>query len=202
MDIIRPFPEVARNKRYLLVGTDYFTKWVEAKPLENIKDMDAKRFVWKKIVTQFGIPHTLILDNGLQLDSKAFRRYCCDLGITNRYSTSAYPQGNGLTEAVNKVIVNELKKRLDDTKGKWVEELLHVLWTYQTTPRKSTGEMPFSMTYGAKAVIPLEITFPMLRTGSFTPSNNDEFLGKSLDLIEEQRENAMFRLAYYQHKLK
>ena len=98
--------------------------------------------------------------------------------------------------------MNGLKKRLDDAKEKWVEELLHVLWTYWTTLRRSTGEMPFSMIYGAKVVIPLETGFPTLRTSSFTLSNNDELLGKSLDLIEEQRENAMVQLAYYQHKLK
>ena len=90
MDIVGPFPKVVGNKRYLLVGTDHFTKCVEAESLANIKDVDAKRFVWKNIVTQFGIPHTLISDNGLQFDSKAFKRYCCDLGITNRYFISAY----------------------------------------------------------------------------------------------------------------
>ena len=58
------------------------------------------------------------------------------------------------------------------------------------------------MTYRAKAVIPLKIGFPTLRTSSFTPSSNDGLLEKSLDLIEEQRENAIVQLAYYQHKLK
>ena len=58
------------------------------------------------------------------------------------------------------------------------------------------------MTYGAEAVIPLEIGFPTLRTSAFTSDGNDELLGKSLDLIEERRENAMVQLAYYQHKLK
>ena len=80
--------------------------------------MDANKFVWKNIVTRFGVPHTLISDNDLQFDSKSFRRYCCDLGIMNRYSTLAYPQGNGQAEAVNKIIVNGLKKRLDDAKGR------------------------------------------------------------------------------------
>ena len=117
-----------------MVDTGYFTKRVEAEPLANIKDVDAKKFIWKNIVSRFGVPHTLISDNGLQFDSKAFRRYCCDLGITNKYSTLAYPQGNEQAEAVNKVIVNGLKKRLDDVKGRWVEELPHVLWTYRTTP--------------------------------------------------------------------
>ena len=53
------------NKKYLLVSTDYFTKWVEAEPLANIRDVDAKKFIWKNIVTRFGVPHMLILDNDL-----------------------------------------------------------------------------------------------------------------------------------------
>ena len=95
-----------------------------------------------------------------------------------------------------------MKKRLDDAKGKWVEELPHVLWTYRTTPRKSTRETPFSLTYGAEAVIPLEIGFPTTRTSSFNPKDNDEQLTRNLDLIEEKREDTIVQLAYYQQKLK
>ena len=62
--------------------------------------------------------------------------------------------------------------------------------------------MPFSMTYGAETLFPLETGFPTLRTSSFTSNSNNGLLEKSLDLIEEQRENAMIQLAYYQHKLK
>ena len=78
----------------------------------------------------------------------------------------------------------------------------HVLWTYRTMPRRSTGETPFSMTYGAKAVIPLETGFPTLKTSTFSSDNNDAMLERSLDLIEERRESTMVQLAYYQHKLK
>ena len=98
--------------------------------------------------------------------------------------------------------MNGLKKRLDDAKGRWVEKLPHVLWTYRTAPRKSTGETPFSMTYGAEAVILLKNGFPTMRTSTFTSNGNDELLKKNLDLVEEWRENAMVQLAYYQHKLK
>ena len=180
LDIVGPFPKAIGSKKYLLVGTDYFTKWVEAELLANIRDVDVKRFIWKNIVTRFGVPHTLISDNGLQFDSKTFRKYCSDLGIKNRYSNPTYPQGNGQVEAVNKVIVSGLKRRLDDAKGRWVEELPHILWTYRTTPRQSTGETPFSMTYGAEAVIPLETGFPTLRTNAFTSDDNDKLLEKSL----------------------
>ena len=93
--------------------------------------------------------------------------------------------------------MNGLKKKLDGAKGRWVEELLHVLWTYRTTPRRSTGEIPFSITYEAKVVIPLETSFPTLRTNSFNPSSNNELLEKSLDFIKERRESVMVQLAYY-----
>ena len=83
-----------------------------------------------------------------------------------------------------------------------MEELPYVLWTGRTTPRRSTGEIPFSMTYGAKAVIPLETGFPTLSTSSFNPSDNNEHLKENLDLIEKKRENAMVQLAYYRQKLK
>ena len=66
--------------------------------------------------------------------------------------------------------MSELKKRLDDAKGKLVEELSHVLWTYQTILRRLIGETPFSMTYGVEAVIPLETGFLTLGMSSFTLS--------------------------------
>ena len=103
LDIVEPFPQAIGNQRWLLVGTDYFTKWVEAEPLANIRDVDAKRFIWRNIITRFGVPHTLISDNGLQFDSKAFQKYCGELGIRNRYSTPMYPQGNGQAQVTNKV---------------------------------------------------------------------------------------------------
>ena len=58
------------------------------------------------------------------------------------------------------------------------------------------------MTYGAEAVLPLETKFPMLKSSTFTPRNNNELLGRSLDLAKEKREKAMIQLAYYHQKLK
>ena len=92
---------------------------------------------------------------------------------------------------MNKVIVNVLKKRLDEARGKWVDEIPHVLWTYQTTPRRSTGETLFSMTYVSEAVILLEIGFLTLRTSLFNLEKNNQLLREHLDLADERRELAM-----------
>ena len=101
----------------MLVAVNYFTKWAEVEALANIRDVDVKKFVWKNIITRFGVPDSLISDNGLQFDNRSFREFCSNLGIKNRYSSPAYPQSNGQAEAVNKVIVNGLKRRLEGAKG-------------------------------------------------------------------------------------
>ena len=70
LDIIRSFPWVSGNRRYVVVMTYYFTKWVEAEALANIRDVGVKKFEWRNVVTRFGVPRALVSDNGLQFDSK------------------------------------------------------------------------------------------------------------------------------------
>ena len=127
LDIVGPFSRATRNWRFVLEAVDYFTKWGEVEALANIWDVDVKKFVWRNIVTRFVIPESLVLDNGLQFDSKAFREFCGNLGITNQYSTPTYPQSNGQVEVTNKAIVNGLKRRLEGAKGRWADELPSVL---------------------------------------------------------------------------
>ena len=112
--------------------------------------------------------------------------YCSNLGIINKYSTPAYPQSNGQTKATNKTIINGLKKRLEWAKGNWAEELLNILWAYRTTSRRSTGETPFSMTYGVEAVIPVKIGLSCVRFIDFLQSDNDICMVKNLDSLEER----------------
>ena len=176
LDILGPFPQAIGNQRFVLVAVDYFTKWAEAEALANIRDVDVKKFVWKNIVTRFGVPNTLISDNGMQFDSRAFRDFCRDLGIINRYSTPAYPQSNGQAEAVNKTILSGLKKRLDGAKGNWAKELPNVLWACQMMPCKSTGETSFSLTYGAEVVILAEVNMCNAQIDRFNPIYNDQMM--------------------------
>ena len=152
-------------------------------------------------MTRFGVLESLVSDNGLQFDSKAFCEFCSGLGITNRYSTPAYPQSNGQAEATNKAIVKGLKRRLEGAKGRWVKELPSVLWAYRTTLRRSTGETPFSLTYEAEAVIPAEVNLCNSQVSGFGPVENLELMLKQLNLLEECQESATIWLVEYQQKL-
>ena len=197
LDIVGPFPPATGNRKFVLVVVDYFTKWVKAKALANIRDVDVKKFVWRNIVTRFGVPESLVSDNGLQFDSKAFHKFYSDLSIKNRYSTLTYPQSNSQAEATNKVIVNGLKKRLEGTKDWWAEELPNVLWAYRTNHRRSTGETPFSLMYGVEAVKLAKVILCSAQVTEFAFTKNDELIMEQLDLLEEYRESVITRLAEY-----
>ncbi|XP_028071391.1 uncharacterized protein LOC114273779 [Camellia sinensis] len=118
--------------------------------------------------------------------------------IEYRNSSPGYPQSNGQAKASNKTIINGVKKQLEHAKRKWIEELPHVLWAYRTTARRSTGETPYSLTYGMEAIIPLEVGFPTFRSELFESSSNEKAIAQALDMAEGRREAALIRLEAYQ----
>ncbi|XP_072089167.1 uncharacterized protein [Arachis hypogaea] len=182
IDLVGPFPTAPGQLRYLIVAIDYYTKWIEAEPLASITATQCRKFVWRQIITRFGIPEVIISDNGTQFTDKKFRELLEGLHISHRFSSVEHPQTNGQVESANKIIVKGLKKRLDEAKGLWAEELGSVLWSYRTTPQTSTGETPFRLTYGVEAVIPVEIGNPSPRK---TVGGNDEEAER--DLVDEER---------------
>ena len=101
LNIMGPFPTAMRQLKFLVMGIDYFTKWVEAEALATITEKNAWSFVWRCIVCRFGIPRVLVSDNGKQFDNDSFRDFCLQLGIRNHYSFPAHPQANGQVEVTN-----------------------------------------------------------------------------------------------------
>ncbi|CAL9005090.1 unnamed protein product [Prunus brigantina] len=108
---------------------------------------------------------------------------------------------NGQVEAVNKIIKRTLKTRLDKAKGCWPELLPEVLWSYRTTFRTSTGETPFSLSFGTEAVAPVEIGQPTYRTSTYEAEANNEQLALNLDLIDELRDQSNMRNVAYKRRV-
>ena len=131
--MIGPMPTARPTFKYAVVVVDYFTKRAEAKPLAVISSKKVQEFIWESIICRFGIPHEIVSDNGTQFDSYEFRDFCNDLGIKKSFSSVEHPQINGQVEVVNKIIKFNLKMKLEERKGLWVEELPKVLWAYKTT---------------------------------------------------------------------
>ena len=158
--------------KYAVVTVDYITKWVKAKPLATIFSQKVQEFVWESIICHFGIPHEIVSENGTQFDSNEFRAFCDDFWSKKSFSSVDHLQTNGQVEPVNKIIKFNLKKKLEERKGLWVEELLKVLWAYKMTSRTTTGEAPFSLAYTVEAMIPVEIGVPSLRRDMYNQEEN------------------------------
>uniref|UniRef100_A0A2N9F6T8 Uncharacterized protein n=1 Tax=Fagus sylvatica TaxID=28930 RepID=A0A2N9F6T8_FAGSY len=201
LDIMGPLPVGRRQLKFLVVGIDYFTKWVEAEPLATITEKNIRGFVWKAIICRFGIPRAFISDNGRQFDNSPFREFCEELGIHNHYSSPGHPQANGQVEVTNRSLLKMIKTRLEGAKGLWPEELPNILWAYRTTARTPTGETPFRLTYGTEAVIPVEVGLTTWRTNNYDEESNDAQLRSNLDLVDEIRDQAEARTRVYQQRM-
>ena len=94
---------------FLVVGIDYFIKWVEAEALATITEKNIRNFVWRNIIYRYGIPRVLISDNGKQFDNTCLGDFCSKLGIQNHYSSPAHPQANGQIEVTNRSLLKIIK---------------------------------------------------------------------------------------------
>ncbi|XP_063941355.1 uncharacterized protein LOC108201357 [Daucus carota subsp. sativus] len=200
IDLIGELPKAKGGVGYAVVAVDYFTKWAEAMPLATITAKKITSFVFNSIVCRFGIPFKLISDNGKQFDSRELKKLCDDLNIRRNFAAVYHPQSNGQTEAINKIIKHTLKAKLEEKKGDWPEELPMVLWSYNTTPRTTTGESPFMLTYGCEAMVPVEVGAGSFRRDHFQEEDNAVNQRLHLDMLEEVRRESQVRLAAYQQR--
>ncbi|XP_064971613.1 uncharacterized protein LOC135616356 [Musa acuminata AAA Group] len=197
LDLLGPFPPASGQRKYIVVGVDYFTKWVEAEPLATITERQIEKFVWRNLVTRFGLPKTIITDNGPQFASGKFREFCESHGIQLKFSSVAYPQTNGLAEVTNRSILDELKRRVFAARSAWTDELPSVLWSLCTTPKTATGESPYSLAFRTEAVLPPEVAIPTPRTKNYDERTTNEGLRADLDMLEERRANAHLKALSY-----
>ena len=196
-----PFPIAVRQLKFLVVGIDYFTKWVEAEALATIMEKNIWGFIWRCIICRFGIPRVLVLDNGKQFDNDSFRDFCSRLGIRNHYSSPAHLQPNGQVKVTNRFLLKIIKTWLDGAKGIWPEELPSILWAYKTMARTPIAETPFWLTYGSEVVIRTEVGLISYRVHNHNESKNDKAIRLQLDLVDEVRATAEQRLARYQDRM-
>ena len=200
MDILGPFPIASGQRKFLVVAIDYFTKWIEAKPLAKITTKQIAHFFWENIICRYGIPRVLVTDNRTQFNNEEFRSYCDENDIDLRFTSVAHPQANGQAEVANRIILDGLKKRVERSRNTWVDELLPILWAYRTTYKVTTQATPFLLAYGAEAVVPMKISHTSPRITAFEREANEEGMKLSLHLIDEVRDKAHAKILEYQKR--
>ncbi|GJY21086.1 reverse transcriptase domain-containing protein [Tanacetum coccineum] len=123
IDIVGPLPTAPGGARFLVVAIDYFTKWVEAKPLISTTGKHMEKFVWEHIVCRFGRPQAIISDNGKQFVEGTFPIFCKKLGTLQASKSVYHPQENGQVEVTNREIIKGIERRLGKAHQAWIDEL-------------------------------------------------------------------------------
>ncbi|KAL5567200.1 hypothetical protein UlMin_030364 [Ulmus minor] len=131
------------------------------------------------------------------IQGNLYRRY-----FSGPYLTCIKPsQVKTILSEIHEGEFNTLRKRLESAKGKWADELPGVLWSYRTTSKNSTGATPFSLAFGAEAVIPSEISIPTVRSQFTAQEENNAMMNFELDTFDEKREVEAARIAHYKQQV-
>ena len=138
-------PTSSGHHRWILIATDYFTKWIEAIPTRQATNVIIIEFLLNNILSRFGCPRKIVTNNVKAFTSTNLVKFCSDYNIILSHLTTYYPQGNGLVESSNKSLVRIVKKILQDNKKAWHSKLKFSLWVDKVRTKKSIGTSPFQL---------------------------------------------------------
>ena len=127
-----------------MVLVDVRSKWIEAHPMSAITATSTIELL-RSIFAQFGIPESLVSDNGPQFTSEEFRQFCRRNGIHQVLVALYHPSSNGLAERAVQTLKQSLRKVSEGTlKGR----LSRVLFNYRITPQSTTSRSPAELLFG------------------------------------------------------
>jgi hypothetical protein len=197
LDLLGPLPPAQGNLKYVVVAVEYFSKWIEAKPLATITSVTVQKFFWQNIVCRFGVPKAITVDNGTQFDAKAFKEFCEQIGTKIHFASVRHPESNGLVERANDIIITGIMKLIfNKPRGKWPDELIKVVWSHNTTMSRSTGFTPFKLLFGDETITPEEAKAGSIRTVASAEDEADYSVEK--DAIEGIMLQAVENINKYQ----
>jgi hypothetical protein len=122
------------------------------------------------------------MDNGKQFDSDKFKEFCQSIGTKMAFASVYHLESNGAVERANRVVFSAVLKTLFNlNKGKWIEELLKVVWSHNTTVSRTMGFTPFKLLYGEQAMLPEGIKHQSLRVTKQTLAAYEEYSKETIE---------------------
>eukprot|EP01132_Coremiostelium_polycephalum_P010890 gene10890-13341_t len=207
VDIIGPIDVSKNGNKYILVFSDYLTKWVEAFPLPDATAVTVGAIYIREIICRFGAPRKLLSDCGANFLSKVIQAINEVFKVIKVNTTPYHPQTDGLVERFNRTLVQMLKAYVIANAYSWDEYIPMVLFAYRTSVQSSTGFSPYYLTYGREPKIPLDVLLPRICKVDFkVPSDWKESIEKNLrvafKIARENMKNAQESQAIHYNKKK
>ncbi|XP_059630013.1 uncharacterized protein LOC132272978 [Cornus florida] len=156
-------PPSSKGHHWIILATDYFTKWAEAEEYVSVTHNTVIQFLERHIFHRFGLSETIVADNGSVFRVNEVLQLGRDMQVKMVTSTPYYAQGNGQAEASNKVVIEIIEKMIKDKPRRWHETLSEAFWAYRNSKRTSTGTTPSRLTFGHDAVLSMELNVKSAR---------------------------------------
>ncbi|KAK9731008.1 Integrase core domain [Popillia japonica] len=150
IDLLGPFKRTGSGKTFVVVATDYATRWVAAKAIPSGKAEPVAKFIVEQIICRHGSPKYLLSDRGTVFLSKMVTEVLQLLGTRSIFTTAYKLSTNGLTERFNKTLADMLNLYTSTSQKDWNAFLPRGVFAYNTTIQESTRFTPFKLVYGRK----------------------------------------------------
>jgi transposase InsO family protein len=179
-------PASSKGHRFVLVTTDYFTKWIEVVPLKNMTHRGGGNKIHRGAYYT-SVWNTTNIDNQSRamFMSHQFREFAEALKIKLLNSSPYYAQANGQAESSNKVLIKLIKKKIDEHPRRWYEVLSEALWAHRTSKYSAMKVTLFELVYGQEVVLPIEINLQTLRVIKQDILSAKEYTEGMMDRVDE-----------------
>ncbi|UYV66132.1 K02A2.6-like, partial [Cordylochernes scorpioides] len=160
MDLLGRFPPTRDGNRWVIVCIDYLTKYAVTKAIPTGGAVEVAKFMVNDVVLKHGAPRELITDRGRSFQAKVVNELTKMCGMSHYFTTAYHPQTNGLTERLNKTLVDLLSMYVDVDQKNWDSVLPFITFAYNTARQETTGFSPFFLVHGREAETMLDALFP------------------------------------------
>jgi hypothetical protein len=156
IDLMGPFPVTSRQKRFLLVVVDYFTRWVEVFPMNLTTSSAIAEILTNEVFSRYGLPQYILSDNGPQFVSNIFNEFCRLLTIRRKLTANYHPQTN-MTERVNRTLKPLIAIFAQQHPHSWDKEIPKLAFAIRTSVNETTGDTPAFLMFGRDPRVPLDL---------------------------------------------
>ena len=156
----------------------------------NATDSVVINFLEENILSRFGCPWKIVTNNAQAFNSMAMISFCQKYNIILGQTRAYYPQGNGLSESVNKSMITVIKKVLTENKKAWHIHLKYSLWANRISTKRSIGISPFQMVYGIDVILPINLALPVMKLWHDSNEEPNDVTRRINHLVEVQQNRA------------
>ena len=159
MDILGSLPTFDNGNKYMLVVSDYFTRWVRAYSIADQENQTIADVLTKEFICRFGVPLLIHTDQGRNFESKLMAEVCELLDIKKTRTTAYHPQSDGMVERFNQTLEAQLSKFADHNQQDWDQHLPFLMMAYRSAVHDTTGNTSARMMFGRDLKLPVDLCF-------------------------------------------